>query len=1245
MGQFKNIWFLGSKAKRKAVKLKPVRPGFQPTLESLEARTVPTAGAFLQGTAYLDVNNNHVLDAGDTYLAGAKITLYQGTDTSTPLATATTDANGAYLFQDSTSASLTPSDPGVLTSYGKPGLNPGQYTLVETPPAGYVNNGTQVLSQINPMTAVNASTIQVTVLDPASYNTVVFNSTNFFNRNAWDFLGEDFHFAGATVATGSPTVLLSNTNLLSAGESVTVTAGASTLSTTILSIIPNTSITLAAPWTGAPSTSATVDSNQTETAGQFPVSVGSVQSTNALVENGTPIVSVSNPTSFYVGEQVNVSNASTAIDATITVIDYAFSPFPGAPPTGVNALGLSTAWPGADGNATIVADAANPFLTLCWDLQHFLGDGTNIFGVTPVDGVGNPVNAGEIAYLFNHYASFDILSSSLDSTALGHASATPPSLPTGTAAEAVGLQVAIWELEYGSVFTDLQELELANLDTNPTDLATELGNINTWVSFYLSDAAGKSERATFLEVSTPVGEDLGSGNNSGQQGMIATGSGTFGDVPFATPTINTTQQPATATVGTPIADKATVSGGLSPTGTVTFNLYTNPNGTGTPLFTDTEPLSGGMATSQVYITTATGTDYWVATYNGDSSNATVTSGPTQEPVTVTAATPAINTSQQPATATVGSSVADKATVSGGFNPTGTVTFKLYTNPNGTGTPLFTDTETLASGMATSKGYTTAAAGTDYWVARYNGDSNNASVTSGTALEPVVITPATPMINTAQQPATATVGTLIADQATVSGGFNPTGTVSFNLYNNPNGTGTPVFADPEPLIGGVATSVGYTATATGIFYWVATYNGDSNDNPVTSGTALEPVTITPATPAVVTAAIPATQMVGMGAFKDSASLSGGFQPTGTITFTLTSPTGTVVDVEKVTVSGNGAYATPTGSVPAVPGTYVWTARYSGDANNLATTGAPELVTSILGPGQISKGALLSSSDPPPGVTLPLATATSAPPVSSSFSVMAFAGNGLWRHSDSSGWQQLTLADASTAAVDDHGNVLAVFGNGLWRYEDAGGWQRLTPALPSHSAIAGNGIVVADFPGNGLWRYGDPSFVGGGWQQLTLADPLSLGVDDAGDTVASLPGNGTFLYQDGTGWQQLSFAVATQVSIASTGSSVAAVFQGDGVWRYNFQGSAAGWQQLTSALALGVAIGPTGAVVCQFNNGVWLYQDATGWTNLSPALASQMALTNTGELLAVFSGNGIWMDSSSGWQQLTPAEARWLGGAGG
>ncbi len=478
-----------------------------------------------------------------------------------------------------------------------------------------------------------------------------------------------------------------------------------------------------------------------------------------------------------------------------------------------------------------------------------------------------------------------------------------------------------------------------NLYANPNGTGTPLFT-DTDVPLVNGMATSASYTATASGTDYWVATYNGDGNNN----LVTSGTALEPVViGKATPAIDTTQQPPSASVGSSIADEATVTGGFNPTGTVTFKLYANPNGTGTPLFTDPNvPLVNGMATSTSYTTTATGTDFWVATYHGDGNNNLVTSGTALEPVVISKAAPAIDTSQQPASATVGSSIADQATVTGGFNPHGTVEFDLYDNPNGTGTPLFTDTQVLVNGVATSAGYTTTATGTDYWVARYNGDNNNNAVTSGTAVEPVTISPATPAINTSPQPATATVGSTIADQAAVTGGFNPTGTVTFNLYDNPNGTGTSLFTDTEPLVDGVATSAGYTTTATGTDYWVATYNGDSNNSPVTSGTALEPVTITPATPAINTSPQPATATVGS-AIADQATVGGGFNPTGTVTFNLyDNPNGTgtplFTDANVLLVNDE---ATSAGYTTTATGTDYWVATYNGDSNNSPVTSGTTL----------------------------------------------------------------------------------------------------------------------------------------------------------------------------------------------------------------------------------------------------------------------------------------------------------------
>jgi hypothetical protein len=72
----------------------------------------------------------------------------------------------------------------------------------------------------------------------------------------------------------------------------------------------------------------------------------------------------------------------------------------------------------------------------------------------------------------------------------------------------------------------------------------------------------------------------------------------------------------------------------------------------------------------------------------------------------------------------------------------------------------------------------------------------------------------------------------------------------------------------------------------------------------------------------------------------ALLAGGFNPTGTITFTLEGPSGGGVYTNVVTVNGNGTFSTvtqgnnPGGFLPTVPGLYQWVVSYSGDANNHA-----------------------------------------------------------------------------------------------------------------------------------------------------------------------------------------------------------------------------------------------------------------------------------------------------------------------
>jgi len=101
-------------------------------------------------------------------------------------------------------------------------------------------------------------------------------------------------------------------------------------------------------------------------------------------------------------------------------------------------------------------------------------------------------------------------------------------------------------------------------------------------------------------------------------------------------------------------------------------------------------------------------------------------------VTVNRATPSVTTTASPASAQVGGTLRDVATVSGLVNPGpgGTVIFQLYSDPACT-MQAFLSTNPLdpATGTATSGNFTPTAAGTYHWVATYSGDANNNRVAS------------------------------------------------------------------------------------------------------------------------------------------------------------------------------------------------------------------------------------------------------------------------------------------------------------------------------------------------------------------------------------------------------------------------------------------------------------------------------------------------------------------------------------
>ena len=195
-----------------------------------------------------------------------------------------------------------------------------------------------------------------------------------------------------------------------------------------------------------------------------------------------------------------------------------------------------------------------------------------------------------------------------------------------------------------------------------------------------------------------------------------------------------------------------------------------------------------------------------------------------------------------------------------------------------------------------------------------------------------------------------------DTADLQFGFNPTGSITFTLIG-PDGV-TVVHTETVLVHGNglYSTSHGFTPgldpggpTLAGTYQWNASYSGDTNNNTASDNNDLtEQVTVSPDDSLTLSTTPNQTSFtLGQpGTLNDTADLRFGFNPTGTITFTLIGPDGTtVVDTEMVLVYGNGLYSTPTGFTPSAAGTYQWNAAYSGDTNNTAASDNNDLTEQV------------------------------------------------------------------------------------------------------------------------------------------------------------------------------------------------------------------------------------------------------------------------------------------------------------
>ncbi len=414
--------------------------------------------------------------------------------------------------------------------------------------------------------------------------------------------------------------------------------------------------------------------------------------------------------------------------------------------------------------------------------------------------------------------------------------------------------------------------------------------------------------------------------------------------PDVTSILTTLLPSSVVTVGSAVNDSAELVGVTSNAGgTVQYEYFTSGTCSGTPNNVGTAiTVSAGVVHDSIAVEFTTAGSYsWEATYSGDASNAAATSP--CEPLIVQA-TPTVSTVLTPDIVAVGSPTTDTATVSGLTNgATGSVTY-YYSNSDScpdTGAASAGTFGVSAGTAASSNPVSFASAGIVYWYAVYSGDTYDTGAVS--PCEPLAVG-SFPTITTTLPATSIALGGSTTDAATLAGAAsNPGGgaTISFwwSFINAcPTNGATEVSSQPVTAAenGQYISNPSRPFNTPGIYYWYATYSGDTYNAGKTS--PCEPLTVGLA----ITTTLSASTITAGGSVSDFSTLHFATPNAGGSVsyqyFDSSDCSGAINPVNTVTVKNAGVPVSNAVTF-SINGSYSWNAFYSGDANNIGPVTSP------------------------------------------------------------------------------------------------------------------------------------------------------------------------------------------------------------------------------------------------------------------------------------------------------------------